>query len=77
MNAAELINAVGIDNVKVQFLDTCASDLNWSAKSGSTKIRFETDVALTPDGTELLGMVVWLPRDGVSKAMAAARGGAS
>ena len=68
MKMSELILAVGDDNVQFQNLDNCATSLNYSAKSG-TKITFGTEQPLTPDGTERLGLVVWLPRDVVKKAM--------
>lgn len=70
MNVRELLTAVGDDNVKFQPLDQCATSLNWNAKSG-TKITFRSDVKLTPKGTALLGLVVWLPRDAVQSAIAA------
>lgn len=69
MKLSELIAAVGDDHVRIQNLDQCADTLNWSIKKG-TKITFGTDVPLTPDGTEQLGIVVWLPRDAVKAALA-------
>lgn len=69
MNIDELIQAVGPDKVALQFLDSCATDLQWSEKRGS-RITFGSDVALTPDGTDKLGIVVWLDRAAVKAALA-------
>lgn len=73
MNLSELIATVGDDNVKLQNLDQCADSLDWTVKRG-TKVTFGTEIALTPNGTEMLGLVVWLPRDAVDAALAKARG---
>lgn len=71
MKASELIAAVGDDKVGVQFLDQCAIDLNWGHKKG-TRITFGTDVKLIlNEGTERLGMIVWMDRDAVKAAIAA------
>lgn len=70
MNVCELIEACGVENVQVQFLDSCADSIDWSAKSG-TKIKFGTEIGLHRDptiGTEKLGMIVWLDRDAVKAA---------
>ena len=76
MNICELIDECGgPDKVRLQYLDQCAFDLNWSAKSGS-KIAFGSDVAITPDGTAQLGIVLWLDRDQVKAAIAKARSAA-
>lgn len=66
---SELILSVGDDNVAIQNLDACADSLDYNIKRG-TKITFGTEVALTPNGTEKLGLVVWLPRDAVKAALA-------
>jgi hypothetical protein len=72
MNIIELIESVGVDNTKVQFLDQCADSMNWSAKNNVTKITFGSDVGLNlaDNKTNMLGVVVWLPRE---EAMAAAK----
>jgi hypothetical protein len=78
MNICELIDAVGgPDAVRVQFLDQCADDLDWSAKNNVTRISFGVEQALTPNGTEKFGIVVWLDREAVGAALAKARGAAS
>lgn len=71
MKLSELILAIGDDHVQLQNLDTCADTLDWSAKRG-TKITFGTEVRLTPDGTERMGLVIWLDRAAVKAALAKA-----
>jgi hypothetical protein len=50
----------------------CADSMNWSAKNNVTKITFGSDVGLNlaDNKTNMLGVVVWLPRE---EAMAAAK----
>lgn len=72
MNIAELITAVGADTVQFQNLDQCAIDLKYSAKSGS-KITFGTEQPIGLNGTDKLGLVVWLDRKAVADAIAKAR----
>ena len=69
MKMSELILAVGDDNVAFQNLDHCATDLNYSAKKG-TKITFGTDQPVNLEGTEKLGLVLWLDRKAVAEAVA-------
>lgn len=69
MNISDLIKTIGDDNVQIQFLDQCADSLNYNHKSG-TKITFGTPIALTPNGTDKLGIVVWMDRDAVKAAIA-------
>jgi hypothetical protein len=75
MNIAELINEVGVDNVRVQFLDQCADSLDYNHNTG-TRIKFGTQETITPEGTVNLGIVVWLPRDAVKTALAKAKAAA-
>jgi hypothetical protein len=72
VNIAQLIEAVGVDNIKVQFLDLCADKIDWKAKGNVTTITFGSDVGinLADNKTNMLGVVVWLPRE---EAMAAAK----
>jgi len=71
MKMSELILAIGDDNVGVQFLDQCASDLNYSAKRGTT-VTFGTDQPVDLKGTKKLGIVLWLDRDLVAAAISKA-----
>ena len=64
----ELLTKIGDDNIKFQNLDSCAISLNYDHKKGS-KITFGTDEPITLDGTERLGLVLWLPRDKVAEAV--------
>ena len=70
MKMAELILSIGDENVEFQNLDHCADTLNWSAAKGS-RITFVSMQPLTPNGTEKLGLVLWLNRDAVKDALAA------
>lgn len=62
----ELISKIGDENIKFQNLDSCSISLNYDHKKGS-KITFGTDELITPDGTERLGLILWLPRDKVKE----------
>ena len=62
----ELISKISDTNIKFQNLDSCAISLNYDHKKGS-RITFGTDELITPDGTERLGLVLWLPRDKVKE----------
>lgn len=68
MKLSELILEIGDDKVEIQNLDTCAIDLNYDHKKGTT-IKFGTEAKLTFEGTEKLGMVIWLDREAVRKAL--------
>jgi hypothetical protein len=77
MTVTELIAAVGGDeNIRFQPLDACALSLDWTAKSGS-KITFGSDVAITPEGTVQLGLIVWFDRAAVKAALTKARAASS
>ena len=69
MKLSELIATVGDEVVQFQMLDDAAITLDWTAKKGTT-ITFGTPMQLTPEGTERMGIVVWLPRDAVKAALA-------
>ena len=72
MSVTELLIALGDENVRFQPLDQCAIRLDWSRKSGG-KITFGTDQNIIPgEGTEQLGLVVWLDRKLVAAAIAKA-----
>lgn len=69
MKLSELIAAYGDDVVQFQNLDQCATSLNMSGKH--TKITFGTEQPLTLEGTDKLGLVVWLDRKRVQEIIAA------
>lgn len=71
MKLSELIAAYGDEKVQWQNLDQCASSLDMG-KCGTT-ITFGTDERLNPDGTERLGLVVWLDRQRVQEIVAASK----
>lgn len=67
MKLSELIAAYGDDKVRFQNLDQCATDLNMGKRG--TKVTFGTEERLNLEGTESLGLVVWLDRDRVAEIM--------
>lgn len=68
MNLSELIAKYGDDKVQFQNLDQCTEALNMN--KGVTKITFGTEQPIGLDGTQKLGLVVWLDRDRVAKIIA-------
>lgn len=70
MTLSELIAAYGDDKVKFQRLDDCADKMNYDHKKG-TKITFETDASIGANGTEEMGLVVWLDRKRVDEIISA------
>lgn len=62
----ELVSKIGDSNITFQNLDTCSISLNYDHKKGS-KITFGTQEPITMDGTERLGLILWLPRDKVEE----------
>lgn len=64
-----LLNAIGDDGIGFQNLDHSLINADWSAKKGS-KITFGTDQTVTLEGTEKLGLVLWLDRKQVAETMA-------
>jgi hypothetical protein len=68
MNLSELIAKYGDDKVQFQNLDQCAEALNMN--KGVTKITFGTEQPLGLDGTQKLGIVVWMDRERVAKIIA-------
>lgn len=63
-----LLTEIGDANIGMQNLDMSAIDLDWHHKKGTT-IKFGTDASLTHNGTEKLGLVIWLDRDKVAAAL--------
>ncbi|QDH34007.1 hypothetical protein [Porphyrobacter sp. YT40] len=72
MKMSELILAIGDDNVEFQNLDSCLIAADYHHRKGTT-ITFGTDKRLHPtNGTEKLGLILWLDRDAVKAAIAKA-----
>ena len=71
LKLSELIAAYGDDKVQFQNLDQSAITLNMNG--GVTKITFGTEQRLHLDGTEKLGLVVWLDRERVKEIVAASK----
>lgn len=77
MKLSELIATYGDDKVQFQNLDQCTDTLDYSAKKGRTMIRFGTEQAIGPTGTDKLGLVVWFDRKRVAEIVAASKEAAS
>jgi hypothetical protein len=64
-----LLCAIGDDGIAFQSLDQSLLSANWSAEKGS-KITFGTEQPVNLEGTERLGLVLWLDRKQVAETMA-------
>jgi hypothetical protein len=64
-----LLSAIGDEGIAFQSLDQSLLSSNWSAGKGS-KITFGTDQPVNLEGTEKLGLVLWLDRKLVAETMA-------
>ena len=73
MKLSELIAAYGDDKVQFQNLDHSTETLNMN--KGVTKITFGTEQPVGLNGTEKLGLVVWLDRERVAEILAPRRTG--
>lgn len=65
MSIIELLNKVGIENVKVQPLNTSLTNSR-ETKHKDTELTFATNQLSTTDvamGTGPIGLVLWIPRD--------------
>ena len=69
MKMSELIAKYGDDAVGFQNLDHCARDLNMN--KGKTWITFGTEQPINFNGTQKLGLVLWLDREKVKAILAA------
>lgn len=65
MKLSELIAKYGDDAVQFQNLDHCAKDLNMN--KGKTFITFGTEQPIDFNGTQKLGLVIWLDRGKVKE----------
>lgn len=68
MKLSSLISAVGDDNVMFQNLDNDLIRIN-TRSDGQSELTFGTQAQTTPNGTEKLGVVVWLDREAVEQAI--------
>lgn len=74
MKLSELIARYGDDKVQFQNLDQCTEALNMN--KGVAKITFGTEQPINLDGTEKLGLVVWIDRKSVAEIIKAEKAGA-
>lgn len=68
MNIIELLQKIGVDNIRLQMLDTSLT--NMQALRRANKYTFESEVPFDLNGPEKKGIVLWLDRNEVAKAMA-------
>jgi hypothetical protein len=68
MKLSELIAKYGDERVQFQNLDQCTERMNMNG--GITKITFGTEQPIGLDGTEKLGLVVWMEREDVAQIIA-------
>lgn len=66
MKLSELIEKVGDDNVMFQNLDNDTTNMK-TRKDGQSEVTFGTQMSFGVDGTERLGLIVWLDREAVKK----------
>lgn len=71
MNIIELLQAIGVDNIRLQFLDQSLTNMN-ALKRGN-KYTFESEVPFDLNGPAKQGIVLWLDREQVAKIMAEAK----
>jgi len=62
LSLSELIKKVGDDNIGVQPLDQCMTNLQ-ATKTKGNKITFATEQPFGMEGTDQMGLVLWIPRD--------------
>lgn len=62
MGITDLLNAIGDENMRVQFIDECTSQYQFTAKNGN-KLTVHTDEQFTANGMEKFGIVIWVDRD--------------
>lgn len=65
MKLSELIAAIGDENIQLQNLDQSMD--GYRTKGAVTKITFGTIQPCSLDGTQKLGLIVWLDRDKVKE----------
>lgn len=73
MTINELIERIGSDKVRFQWIDDCTTHINWDAKSGLTTVTLKTDQPITEEGFRDLGLLVWLWREEAQQLLTEAR----
>lgn len=71
LKLSELIAAYGDDIVQFQNLDHCLDSLRMN--NGISKITFGTEQPVNLDGTDKLGLIVWLDRKRAAEIIAASK----
>jgi hypothetical protein len=68
MGISKLISEIGDENIKFQSLDNCMEEAVYDSKKGTT-ISFLTDANILTGRTKEIGVILWLPRGAVEKAI--------
>lgn len=71
LKLSELIAKYGDDKVQFQNLDHCLDSLKMN--NGKSKITFGTEQPVNLDGTDKLGLIVWLDRKRIAEIVAASK----
>lgn len=75
LGISELVAKIGDADIELQNLDTCGISLDYHHKKGTT-ITFGTSMNISaPEGTEKLGLVIWLDRKRVAEILASSKAG--
>jgi hypothetical protein len=68
MNIIELLQTIGVDNIRLQMLDQSLTDM--ISLKHSNKYTFESEIPFGLNGPEKQGIVLWLDREQVAKILA-------
>lgn len=70
MSFAKLIEEIGDENIKVQYIDECTSGYQMTKRQGN-KLTIHTDEPFDLKGMHKFGFVVWIDREELEKAQRA------
>ena len=75
MSISELVNYIGAENIRIQWLTECFAGANWRNKLKATEVRFLTTEVQVADligvqrEGQRVGMIIWLPKDKLAEAI--------
>lgn len=70
MGLIQLLTDIGDENIKVQYIDECTSQYNYTAKRGN-KLTVHTDEEFDSRGMQRFGIVLWVDREKLKEAQRA------
>jgi hypothetical protein len=77
LSIVDLINGVGVDNVRVQFLDQAITNINTN-KKGESNVTFGTKeitaTEIAVGQSRQMALILWMPRAAVNRVHEAAIG---